>query len=62
MSQPLPTGGFKWLTADEINSLDINSVADDADDGYILEVDLGEFQFLISNELKPREKKSSIGV
>ena len=32
MSQPLPTGGFKWVTPDEI--------AEQSDKGYLLEVDV----------------------
>jgi hypothetical protein len=40
MRQPLPTGDFKFLSRDEINRLDIDSVDDEAATGYILEVDL----------------------
>ena len=40
MSQPLPTGEFDWLTEQEITKLDITDVADDNEQGYILEVDL----------------------
>ena len=40
MSQPLPASGFVWLTEDEITDLDILNIADDASEGYILEVDL----------------------
>ena len=40
MSQSLPYAGLRWLTGEEIAQLDITSVAEDADDGYILEVDL----------------------
>ena len=32
MSQPLPTGGFRWITPDEI--------AERSDKGYLLEVDV----------------------
>ena len=39
MSCALPTGGFRWLTQEEIEELDLKSLDDDAD-GYILEVDL----------------------
>ena len=35
MSQPLPTHGFYWT-----DSVDVTVVSDDADEGYILEVDL----------------------
>ena len=40
MSQSLPTGEFDWLTEQEIAELDITNVADDNEEGYILEVDL----------------------
>ncbi len=40
MSQHLPYGGLRWLTDAEVEQLDICSVAEDADEGYILEVDL----------------------
>lgn len=38
MPQPLPTGGYKWLTPTEIADLDFNSVPDDT--RCILQVDL----------------------
>ena len=40
MSQPLPTGNFRFLTEDEIEHLDILNVPDDYPMGYILEVDM----------------------
>ena len=40
MIQPLPTGGFQWLTDQEITNLNVMEVADDAETGYFLEVDL----------------------
>lgn len=40
MSQYLPERYFQWLSTQEIEELDIMSVAEDADVGYILEVDL----------------------
>ena len=40
MSLPLPTHGFRWLSPSEIIDLDICSIPDEADVGYILEVDL----------------------
>ena len=40
MRQHLPTGDFKFLSRDEIDRLDIDSVDDEAATGYILEVDL----------------------
>ena len=38
--QMLPIGKFQWLTKDEIDSIDIKSLADDSKIGYIFEVDL----------------------
>ena len=40
MSQPLPTGNFRFLTEKEITDLEIMNVPDDNPTGYILEVDL----------------------
>lgn len=40
MSQALPVDEFRWLEDQEIESLNINSVSDDREDGFILEVDL----------------------
>lgn len=40
MSQCLPTHGFRWLSQDEIDALNISQVSDDGTDGFILEVDL----------------------
>ena len=40
MSQSLPTGEFDCLTEQEIADLDITNVADDNEEGYILEVNL----------------------
>ena len=40
MSKHLPTHGFRWLTEDEIRTLVIEHMAENGDDGYILEVDL----------------------
>ena len=37
MSQPLPTGGFKWV---DVNPNEISELATRTDTGYILEVDL----------------------
>lgn len=45
MSQHLPTSNFKWLTLEEIKSLEVNSIAEDNGQGYILEVDLGNHFF-----------------
>jgi len=40
MSQPLPTGNFRFLTDDEIEHIGILNVPDDHPTGYILEEDL----------------------
>jgi hypothetical protein len=40
MSQALPTHGFRWLSRQEINVLDILEIRDNSEDGYILSVDL----------------------
>ena len=40
MSRPLPQKNFKWVADDDIQNFDVNMVSDDADKGYILEVDL----------------------
>ena len=41
MSQPLPTHGFRFLQPDEIGALiEVGELSDDAEDGYIFEVDL----------------------
>lgn len=40
MIEPLPYGGFRWLSSDEIDSLDWCNVSDDGNKGYVLEVDL----------------------
>ena len=40
MSQPLPYAGLRWLNEQEMERLCITSVPEDAEEGYILEVDL----------------------
>ena len=40
MSEYLPSGDFEWLTPEQIENLDIVSVPDDSDVGYMFEVDL----------------------
>jgi hypothetical protein len=40
MTQALPLGDFRFLSCDEIARLDIDSLSDDASQGYIFEVDL----------------------
>ena len=40
LERPLPTYGFKWLSEYEIERLDVMSIPDDSDTGYILIVDM----------------------
>ena len=40
MSQPLPTGGFRWLNPEELNGLDVHAMEEHDQRGYVLEVDL----------------------
>ena len=40
MSQYLPTGGFKWLTAKEINKIDLAKYKEDSKKGLILDVNM----------------------
>ena len=47
MFQPLPIGGFRFLQPDEIETLaTVGELSDDAEDGYIFEVDLHYPQLL----------------
>ncbi|XP_068757536.1 uncharacterized protein [Montipora capricornis] len=40
MSQYLPTGGFKWMTENQIDKIDLAKYTEDSNKGLILEVDL----------------------
>ena len=40
MSNPLPYGGFDWLSEKEINKLDLHSISENCSVRYFLEVDL----------------------
>ena len=40
MSQYLPHGGFEWLSQEEINRFDVNSIGENSSDGYTLKIDL----------------------
>lgn len=40
MSQPLPTGLMRFLSEDEIDTFDLQQIAQDSEEGYILEVDM----------------------
>ncbi|XP_071055460.1 uncharacterized protein [Onthophagus taurus] len=53
MSQPMPYGDFKWLDDTEIQNLNLNHVSDEADYGYILDVDIEYPHYLhdIHNDL-----------
>ena len=46
MTQYLPYGGFKWMSTEEIHSLNFMLVGCDSDQGYILEVELEYFDGL----------------
>ena len=40
MCQPLPKGGFRFISEDELQSLDVMTIAEDSRKGYIMEVSL----------------------
>ena len=40
MNQPLPYGGFDWLTKKEINKIDLDSISENSLVGCLLDVDL----------------------
>ena len=40
MSQYLPTGGFRWMTKNQIDKIDLRKYKEDSNKGLILEVDL----------------------
>ena len=40
MLQYLPSGGFRLLESEEVEALDLQTLSDEADDGYIYEVEL----------------------
>ena len=40
MCQYLPTGGFRILSEEEVGKLDLDTLEDESDDGYIYEIDL----------------------
>uniref|UniRef100_A0A7M5WWR2 DNA-directed DNA polymerase n=1 Tax=Clytia hemisphaerica TaxID=252671 RepID=A0A7M5WWR2_9CNID len=42
MSQSLPIGNFQWLQDDEIEQFDVSIISDEAEDGFIIECDLGK--------------------
>ena len=40
MSQYLPTGGFRWMTKQQIDNINLDKYKEDSNEGLILEVDL----------------------
>jgi len=40
MSEPLPTGKFRFLDPDEMEDFHLRSISEDSPKGYILEVDM----------------------
>ena len=42
MTRYLPYGNFKWMSEEEINNFDLNSIRKNSLNGYILKVDLRE--------------------
>ena len=40
MSRPLPLNQFRWMERDELDNLDVLSIPEDSNTGYLLEVDL----------------------
>jgi hypothetical protein len=40
MNQPLPVGGFRFLTDEEISKIDFTQIPDDSDTSYFVECDL----------------------
>ena len=51
MSQPLPIGDFEWKT--EFEDFNVIEIADDAEIGYILEVDTQESSMTITIIITP---------
>ncbi|KAJ8979283.1 hypothetical protein NQ317_004428 [Molorchus minor] len=66
MTQALPTNGFIWLSVEELANLDIMSISDEGNEGYILEVDVHyphelhdlhcDLPFLVENVVPPNSK------
>jgi len=46
MSRSLPIGDYRWMTGEEITQFDVNTISDDSNRGYILEVTLNYPQHL----------------
>ena len=73
MSQCLPVSDFSWLSPEELKTfetLDFMSIADDADYGYVFEVDINypkslhekhnDLPFLAENICVPDSKQSKL--
>ena len=70
MTQYLPYGDFRWLSDDEIANLDVLNIADEGENGYIVEVDLeypvelhdehGDLPFCSENVRPPGSKHTKL--
>ena len=70
MSQYLPYGNFRWLSEDEIQNLNVLSLDDNCEKGYILEVDLEypielhddhkDLPYCCENKCAPSSKNSKL--
>ena len=62
MSQPLPTGGFRWLKPEEIEKFDVMSIDEFGQRGYVCEIDLEIPDHLHDelNDLPPASKNIPI--
>lgn len=66
MSQALPTGGFKWLSDEEVSNFKVEKVGDEDKYGYVLEVDMlypyylhdehMDLPFLVESKIPPSTK------
>lgn len=66
LSQPLPTGGFSWLTEDEIKNFDVKNLDDNSESGCFVEADLeypehlhhshNDFPFCAEKKIPPSAK------
>ena len=45
ISQALPTSNIKWITAEEMEELDVMMIPEDSPRGYILEYNLVKYYF-----------------
>ncbi|XP_060535322.1 uncharacterized protein LOC132707470 [Cylas formicarius] len=66
MCEPLPYGGFDWMSHQEIDSFNVMNIPDESSQGYILEVDLEypqklhdthrDFPFCAEHRVPPNSK------